>query len=108
MRRTQYELGNFCQYFDLSLPKLTCNGSYSKLITSKPNKPHHKRIAHKYIKKNIFIPKLSLTIKRLLKSQQNLFIQNKNPNQNLTKKTLHVTNMARKAIPLDSVESIQN
>jgi hypothetical protein len=50
MRRTWQKLDNFYQQFDLSLPKPTCNSSCSKPTTSKPNKPPHKRIAHKYSK----------------------------------------------------------
>ena len=55
MRRPKQILDSFCQQFDLSLPKPTCNGSCFKPTTSKPNKQPHKRIAHKY-KKNISIP----------------------------------------------------
>ena len=72
MRRTRHELSSFHQQFDLSLPKLTYNGSYSKPTTSKPNKLSYKRIAHKY-KKHFYTkiePYYKKTTKNLTKPLQ--------------------------------------
>jgi hypothetical protein len=66
MRRTRHELSSFHQQFDLSLPKLTCNGSYSKPTTSKPNKPPYKRITHKY--KKHFYTKIEPYYKKTIKN----------------------------------------
>ena len=107
MRRTRHELGNFHQYFDLSLPKLTCNGSCSKPTTLKPNKPpHKKKITHKYIK--YLYTKTEPYYKKTTKTPQNLFSQNENPSPNYTPKTLPIINVAKRVIPLDFVKSIHN
>jgi hypothetical protein len=58
---------------------------------------------------NSFIPnQINLTTKNPTNLPNPTDLSSQNPNQNLTPKTLPVTNMARKAIPLDYVRLIQN
>jgi hypothetical protein len=106
MKRAQQELYSFCQQFDLSQPKPTCNGSYSKPTTSKPNKPPHKRIAHKY-KKHLYT-KIKPYYKKTIKKPTKPFQSKSKLKPKFDPKTLPITNVVRKVMPLDFVGSIQN